>query len=68
MESRGPRLRCFGYQQESLEMRLGPMARSGEEPLASKGNDTPLAALSDLPRTSFDFDVGRLRSVRIHKG
>ena len=37
VESRGPRLRCFGYQQESLEMLLGPMARSGEEPFGQHG-------------------------------
>jgi len=55
VETRGVRLRCFGYQQESLALILGPMAMNGEESLGSMGNDTPLAALSDLPRSSFDF-------------
>ena len=37
------------------KMLLGPTAKSGEEPLGSVGNDTPPAAFSDLPRSSFDF-------------
>ena len=67
VEYHGPRLRRFGYQQEYLEMLLGPMARSGEEPLSSMAKDTPPVVLSDLLRASFDFDVGRLMNLRIHE-
>ena len=52
VETRGVRLRCFGYQQESLALILGPLAMNGEECM---GTDTLLAALSDLPWSSFDF-------------
>ena len=48
VETRGVRLRCFGHQQESLALILGPMAMNGEESLGCKGNDT-------LRRSSFDF-------------
>ena len=41
VESRGPRVRCIGEQQECLEMLLGLMAKSGERPLGSMGNDKP---------------------------
>ena len=54
-ETRGVCLRCFGYQQESLALILGPMAMNGEESLGCMENDTLLAALSDLPRSNFDF-------------
>ena len=56
VEMRGVRLRCFGYQLESLALILGPMAMNGEESLDCMGHDTLLAALSDLPRSSFDFN------------
>ena len=55
VETRGVRLLCIGYQQESLALILGPMAMNGEESLCCMGNDTLLAALSDLLRSSFDF-------------
>ena len=55
VESCGPRLRCFGHQQECLEMLLSLMAKSGERPLGSMGNDTPPVASSELRRSSSDF-------------
>jgi glutamate synthase (NADPH/NADH) large chain/glutamate synthase (ferredoxin) len=43
-------LRLFGYSDEELRDIVAPMARDGQEPLASMGVDTPLAALSRRPR------------------
>ena len=43
-------LRLFGYSEEELRDIVAPMARDGQEPLASMGVDTPLAALSRRPR------------------
>jgi glutamate synthase (NADPH/NADH) large chain len=45
----------FGYTEEELRVLLGPMARSGAEPLGSMGTDTPLAVLSDRPRQLYDY-------------
>ena len=42
----------FGYTQEDLKAMLAPMARNGEEPVGSMGNDTPLAVLSRRNRCS----------------
>ncbi|MHC4985665.1 MAG: glutamate synthase central domain-containing protein, partial [Planctomycetota bacterium] len=49
------RLREFGYTREELRMILVPMARNGQEPLGSMGNDAALAVLSDRPRLLFDY-------------
>ena len=43
-------LRLFGYTEEELRDIIAPMARDGQEPVASMGVDTPLAALSQRPR------------------
>ena len=45
----------FGYTHEELSIIIDPMARSGGEPLGSMGTDTPLAVLSDRPRSMFDY-------------
>jgi glutamate synthase (NADPH) large chain len=46
-----PRLqRAFGYTREDLRLLLGPMARTGSEPVGSMGDDAPLAALSVRPK------------------
>jgi glutamate synthase (NADPH/NADH) large chain len=45
----------FGYTEEELRVILGPMARTGAEPVGSMGTDTPLAVLSDRPRLIFDY-------------
>ncbi|CAD7926607.1 unnamed protein product [Amoebophrya sp. A120] len=50
-----PYLTLFGYTHEKVEMILGPMALSGAEALGSMGNDAPLACLSRLPRSPFDY-------------
>jgi glutamate synthase (NADPH) large chain len=45
----------FGYTEEELRLVLGPMARTGAEPIGSMGTDTPVAVLSDRPRLIFDY-------------
>ncbi len=47
--------RLFGWTDEDLEVLLGPMARTGAEPIGSMGTDTPLAVLSARPRLLYDF-------------
>ena len=47
--------RLFGYTEEERRVVLGPMARSGAEPIGSMGDDTPIAALSERPRLIFDY-------------
>ena len=47
--------RAFGYTREELRMVLAPMADSGEEPVGSMGNDTPLAVLSRRPQLLFNY-------------
>ncbi len=49
------RLRSFGYTREELEMVVKPMACDGQEPVGSMGNDTPLAVLSDQPKSAFNY-------------
>ena len=41
--------RAFGYSQEDLRVLLTPMARNGEEPIGSMGNDLALPVLSAVP-------------------
>jgi glutamate synthase domain-containing protein 2/glutamate synthase domain-containing protein 1/glutamate synthase domain-containing protein 3 len=38
---------AFGYTQEDLRVLISPMAKAGEEPIGSMGNDNALAVLSD---------------------
>ena len=45
----------FGFGEEDIENTLIPMATNGQEPTASMGNDTPLAALSDRPQIFFNY-------------
>jgi glutamate synthase (NADPH) large chain len=47
--------REHGYTEEELRVILGPMARTGAEPIGSMGNDTPVAVLSERPRLVFDY-------------
>jgi len=49
------RQQAFGYTEEELRILLGPMARTGVEPIGSMGTDTPLAVLSNRPRLLFDY-------------
>jgi len=45
----------FGYSMEDLRIILAPMAREGNEPVGSMGDDIPPAILSSRPRLLFDY-------------
>ncbi len=47
--------RLHGYTEEEVRVILGPMARTGAEPIGSMGTDTPVAVLSEQPRLVFDY-------------
>jgi glutamate synthase (NADPH) large chain len=47
--------RMHGYTEEEVRVILGPMARTGAEPIGSMGTDTPVAVLSGKPRLVFDY-------------
>lgn len=49
------RQHAFGYSYEDVRMIILPMAVTGQEPLGSMGNDTPLACLSEQPRRLYDY-------------
>ena len=49
------RQRLFGYTDEELRIIIGPMARTGAEPLGSMGSDAAIAVLSDRPRLLYDY-------------
>ncbi|NUR25376.1 MAG: glutamate synthase large subunit, partial [Catenulispora sp.] len=49
------RQQTFGYTEEELKILVGPMARTGAEPLGSMGTDTPVSALSKRPRLLYDY-------------
>jgi glutamate synthase (NADPH/NADH) large chain len=49
------RQQIFGYTEEELRLILTPMANTGGETIGSMGTDTPLAALSTMPRLLFDY-------------
>jgi glutamate synthase domain-containing protein 2/glutamate synthase domain-containing protein 1/glutamate synthase domain-containing protein 3 len=49
------RQRAFGYSQEDLRVLLTPMARDGQEPVGSMGNDLALAVLSDQAPPLFSY-------------
>ncbi len=49
------RQQAFGYTKEDLKLILGPMAKSGEEPVGSMGFDQPIAVLSNRPMLLFNY-------------
>jgi glutamate synthase (NADPH/NADH) large chain len=49
------RQQAFGYTQEDLKFLMTPMAATGEEAVGSMGNDTPISALSDRPKSLFTY-------------
>ena len=49
------KLISFGFGQEDIERTIVPMATAGQEPVASMGNDTPLAVIDDRPQTLFNY-------------
>jgi glutamate synthase domain-containing protein 2/glutamate synthase domain-containing protein 1/glutamate synthase domain-containing protein 3 len=46
---------AFGYSQEDLRLVIAPMAAKAEEPVASMGNDSALAVLSDRQPPLFSY-------------
>ncbi len=48
-------LRVFGYTKEDIEKILMPMSTSGQEPVGSMGNDTPLAVFSKKPQLLYNY-------------
>src|SRR6185312_6612109 len=46
---------AFGYSQEDLRVLMAPMAKAGEEPIGSMGNDAALAVLSDQRPALFSY-------------
>jgi glutamate synthase (NADPH/NADH) large chain len=57
------RQRTFGYTEEEVRILLTPMAKMGAEPLGAMGSDTPVAVLSDRPRTLFDYFTQQFAQV-----
>ena len=55
--------RRFGYSREDVASLLLPMARQGQEPVGSMGDDSALAVLSDRPRLLFDYFKQRFAQV-----
>jgi glutamate synthase (NADPH/NADH) large chain len=49
------RQQAFAYTQEDLKFILQPMSASGEEPVGSMGNDSPLAVLSHKNKTLYHY-------------
>ncbi len=45
----------FGFGQEDIDRTIVPMCVNGQEPVASMGNDTPLAVISDRPQVFFNY-------------
>jgi glutamate synthase (NADPH/NADH) large chain len=46
-----------GYSHDQLDTMLEPMARQGNDPVGSMGDDTPPSVLSDTRRSLFDYFV-----------
>ncbi len=49
------RQKAFGYTYEDVEKYLLPFVTEGKDPVGSMGNDSPLAVLSDLPQSLFNY-------------
>ena len=49
------RQQAFGYTNEDLKILMSPMAKDGNEPVGSMGNDTPLAVLSERPQLLYNY-------------
>ncbi|HEX5399468.1 MAG TPA: glutamate synthase large subunit, partial [Verrucomicrobiae bacterium] len=54
---------AFGWDNEELREMLKPMVISGEEPIGSMGDDTPLAIFSKQPRLLYDYFKQRFAQV-----
>ncbi|MFL9825072.1 glutamate synthase large subunit [Rhodoplanes sp. SY1] len=49
------RQQAFGYSQEDVRILMAPMGATGEEPVGSMGNDTPISALSSKSKLLFTY-------------
>ncbi len=49
------RQQAFGYTQEDIKFLMAPMAASGEEPIGSMGNDSPLAVMSNKHKPLYNY-------------
>jgi glutamate synthase (ferredoxin) len=56
-------LSAAGFTREEFQFVIGPMARDGAEPIGSMGDDTPLACLSEVPRSLFSSFKQRFAQV-----
>ncbi len=54
---------AFGYNREELVVLFRPMWQEGVEAIGSMGDDTPAAALSNLPRPLFHYFYQRFAEV-----
>ncbi|MFV0506000.1 MAG: glutamate synthase large subunit [Bacteroidales bacterium] len=48
-------MRVFKYSKEDVDAIIMPMAKNGQEPTGSMGNDTPMAVLSEKPQRLFSY-------------
>ena len=55
--------KLFGYGTEDYDRILGPMATSGDIPVGSMGDDTPLAVLSEQPQSLYRYFKQRFAQV-----
>ncbi len=55
--------KLFGYGAEDYDRILGPMALTGDIPVGSMGDDTPLAVLSEQPQNLFRYFKQRFAQV-----
>lgn len=53
----------FGYGKEDVENTIHVMAKEGNEPIFSMGDDTPIPILSQKPRVLFDYFKQRFAQV-----
>jgi glutamate synthase (NADPH/NADH) large chain len=49
------RQQAFGYTQEDTKFLMQPVAVTGQEAIGSMGTDTPIAVLSNKPKTLFNY-------------
>ncbi len=54
---------AFGYDAESLQVVLKPMAKDGHEPVGSMGDDTPIAPLTQVGRPLYGYFRQRFAQV-----
>ena len=58
-----PKMKSFGYTQETMQFMLQPMVTELRDPLGSMGNDSALAIMSKKPRMIYDYFKQRFAQV-----